>query len=225
MIWFICLNSVSPPGGDFSDPVTSATLGIVQVFWGLDKKLAQRKHFPSVNWNLSYSKYLKVLGPHYDATEPGFVELRTRTKEILQKEDDLAEIVQLVGKSALGENDKITLEVARMLKDDFLQQNGMSEYDRYCPFYKTSAMLRNFVTFHDCAVKAVSQGDITFNKIKDNAGDLMFKLSQMKFEVRKNVFLTVIQLILEHSLRHKEKIPSSRSWMDFMRRSRRSLGR
>ena len=217
-------NRVSPPGGDFSDPVTSATLGIVQVFWGLDKKLAQRKHFPSVNWNLSYSKYLKVLGPHYDATEPGFVELRTRTKEILQKEDDLAEIVQLVGKSALGENDKITLEVARMLKDDFLQQNGMSEYDRYCPFYKTSAMLRNFVSFHDCAVKAVSQGDITFNKIKDSAGDLMFKLSQMKFEVKTNSLAIKVQLMLEHSLRLKEKMPSSRSWTLFIRRFRRSSG-
>ena len=224
-VLFIHSNSVSPPGGDFSDPVTSATLGIVQVFWGLDKKLAQRKHFPSVNWNLSYSKYLKVLGPHYDATEPGFVELRTRTKEILQKEDDLAEIVQLVGKSALGENDKITLEVARMLKDDFLQQNGMSEYDRYCPFYKTSAMLRNFVTFHDCAVKAVSQGDITFNKIKDSAGDLMFKLSQMKFEVRSNVFAIVTRLTSENSPRHKERIQSNRSWMHFTQRSRRSSGR
>ena len=197
----------------------------MQVFWGLDKKLAQRKHFPSVNWNLSYSKYLKVLGPHYDATEPGFVELRTRTKEILQKEDDLAEIVQLVGKSALGENDKITLEVARMLKDDFLQQNGMSEYDRYCPFYKTSAMLRNFVAFHDSAVKAVSQGDITFNKIKDSAGDLMFKLSQMKFEVRNNDFAAVTQLMLENSLRRKGRMRSNRSWMHFMQRSRRSLGR
>lgn len=176
-------NSVSPPGGDFSDPVTSATLGIVQVFWGLDKKLAQRKHFPSVNWSLSYSKYTKVLEPYYETTEPGFVELRMKTKEILQKEEDLAEIVQLVGKSALGENDKITLEVARMLKDDFLQQNGMSEYDRYCPFYKTTAMLRNFVGFHDAAIKAVSQGDLTFARIKDSAGDLMFKLSQMKFEV------------------------------------------
>lgn len=106
-----------------------------------------------------------------------------KTKEILQKEEDLAEIVQLVGKSALGENDKITLEVARMLKDDFLQQNGMSEYDRFCPFYKTSAMLRNFVGFHDAALRAVAQGDLTFSKIKDAAGDLMFKLSQMKFEV------------------------------------------
>jgi len=176
------VGAVSPPGGDFSDPVTSSTLGIVQVFWGLDKKLAQRKHFPSVNWSLSYSKYLDVLEPYYESTEPGFVDLRTRTKEILQKEEDLAEIVQLVGKSALGENEKITLEVARMLKDDFLQQNGMSEYDRYCPFYKTSAMLRNFVAFHDLAVKAVTQGDVTFAQIRDSASDLMFKLSQMKFE-------------------------------------------
>jgi len=176
------VGAVSPPGGDFSDPVTSSTLGIVQVFWGLDKKLAQRKHFPSVNWNVSYSKYTKVLDPHYEATEPGFVELRSKTKEILQKEEDLAEIVQLVGKSALGENDKITLEVARMLKDDFLQQNGMSEYDRFCPFYKTSAMLRNFVGFHDAALRAIAQDDMTFAKIKENASDVMFKLSQMKFE-------------------------------------------
>jgi len=109
--------------------------------------------------------------------------LRTKTKEILQKEEDLAEIVQLVGKSALGENDKITLEVARMLKDDFLQQNGMSEYDRYCPFYKTSGMLKNFVGFHDAAIKAVTQNDLTFAKVKDSASDIMFKLSQMKFEV------------------------------------------
>jgi vacuolar-type H+-ATPase catalytic subunit A/Vma1 len=156
----------------------------VQVFWGLDKKLAQRKHFPSVNWNLSYSKYTKVLEPHYDSNAPGFVSLRMKTKEILQKEEDLAEIVQLVGKSALGESDKITLEVARMLKDDFLQQNGMSEYDRYCPFYKTAGMLKNFVAFHDAALRAVAQGDLTFSKIKDGASDLMFKLSQMKFEVR-----------------------------------------
>nr|GAT57572.1 TFP1p-H+-ATPase V1 domain 69 kDa catalytic subunit [Mycena chlorophos] len=178
------VGAVSPPGGDFSDPVTSATLGIVQVFWGLDKKLAQRKHFPSVNWSLSYSKYTKVLEPYYETDAPGFIELRMKTKEILQKEEDLAEIVQLVGKSALGENDKITLEVARMLKDDFLQQNGMSEYDKMCPFYKTSGMLKCFVGFHDAAIRAVSQsqGDITYAKIKDSASDLMFKLSQMKFE-------------------------------------------
>ncbi|KAF8727555.1 hypothetical protein AX14_007299 [Amanita brunnescens Koide BX004] len=176
------VGAVSPPGGDFGDPVTSATLGIVQVFWGLDKKLAQRKHFPSVNWSISYSKYTKVLEPFYEKNQPGFIELRSRAKEILQKEEDLAEIVQLVGKSALGENDKITLEVARMLKDDFLQQNGMSEYDRYCPFYKTSSMLRNFVAYHDAAQRAVGQSDLTFSRIKDSTSDIVFKLSQMKFE-------------------------------------------
>lgn len=171
--------------------MTGATLGIVQVFWGLDKKLAQRKHFPSVNWNVSYSKYIKILEPYYETSEPGFVAIRTRAKEILQKEEDLAEIVQLVGKSALGEVDKVTLEVARMLKDDFLQQNGISEYDRYCPFYKTSAMLRNFVAYHEAAIKALGAGDMTFAKIKDATADQMFKLSQMKFEVRYQVVLWI----------------------------------
>jgi V-type H+-transporting ATPase subunit A len=176
------VGAVSPPGGDFSDPVTSATLGIVQVFWGLSKALAQRKHFPSVDWNVSYSKYLNVLDPHYEKHNPGFVEMRTKAKEILQKDKDLAEIVQLVGKSALGENDKITLEVARMLKDDFLQQNGISEYDRFCPFYKTAGMLKNFIAFNDAAQKAVENGEMTFAKVRDSASDVMYKLSQQKFE-------------------------------------------
>jgi V-type H+-transporting ATPase subunit A len=117
------VGAVSPPGGDFSDPVTTATLGIVQVFWGLDKKLAQRKHFPSVNWNVSYSKYMNVLAPYYAKTEPEFPEVRNKAKEILQKEDELAEIVQLVGKSALGEADKVTLDVARLIKDGELQSD------------------------------------------------------------------------------------------------------
>merc|ERR1712137_1099469 len=111
------MGAVSPPGGDFSDPVTSATLGIVQVFWGLDKKLAQRKHFPSVNWSLSYSKYLQSLQKYYDGFDSQFVDLRTKVREILQQEEDLAEIVQLVGKSALGETDKLTLEIAKIIKD------------------------------------------------------------------------------------------------------------
>ncbi|KAH0628610.1 hypothetical protein JD844_009968 [Phrynosoma platyrhinos] len=124
------VGAVSPPGGDFSDPVTSATLGIVQVFWGLDKKLAQRKHFPSVNWLISYSKYTRALDEYYDKQFPEFVPLRTKAKEILQEEEDLAEIVQLVGKASLAETDKITLEVAKLIKDDFLQQNGYTPYDR-----------------------------------------------------------------------------------------------
>jgi len=84
------VGAVSPPGGDFSDPVTSATLGIVQVFWGLDKKLAQRKHFPSINWLISYSKYMRALDDFYDKNFPEFVPLRTKVKEILQEEEDPA---------------------------------------------------------------------------------------------------------------------------------------
>ncbi|NXF28183.1 VATA ATPase, partial [Rhodinocichla rosea] len=95
------VGAVSPPGGDFSDPVTSATLGIVQVFWGLDKKLAQRKHFPSVNWLISYSRYLRALEPHYERAHPELPALRDRARRILQEEEELAEIVQLVGKVGL----------------------------------------------------------------------------------------------------------------------------
>merc|ERR1712032_269783 len=84
------VGAVSPPGGDFTDPVTSATLSIVQVFWGLDKKLAQRKHFPSVNWNISFSKYIGVLTPFFQRNFPEFVGFRTKVKEILQEEEDLS---------------------------------------------------------------------------------------------------------------------------------------
>eukprot|EP01118_Nematostelium_gracile_P014321 TRINITY_DN554_c0_g1_i1.p1 TRINITY_DN554_c0_g1~~TRINITY_DN554_c0_g1_i1.p1 ORF type:complete len:623 (+),score=185.41 TRINITY_DN554_c0_g1_i1:1334-3202(+) len=180
------VGAVSPPGGDFSDPVTSATLGIVQVFWGLDKKLAQRKHFPSVNWLQSYSKYLNALEPHYEQLDPEFVNLRTKVAEILQIEDELTEIVQLVGKDSLAESDKITLEVARLIKDDFLQQNGFSTYDRYCPFWKTVWMLRNIVLFYNKARKAVEAPSedkkITYMTIKNSMGDILYALTSMKFQ-------------------------------------------
>ncbi|XP_069074378.1 V-type proton ATPase catalytic subunit A [Pleurodeles waltl] len=181
------VGAVSPPGGDFSDPVTSATLGIVQVFWGLDKKLAQRKHFPSVNWLISYSKYLRALDEFYERNYPELVPLRTKAKEILQEEEDLAEIVQLVGKGSLAEADKITLEVAKLLKDDFLQQNGYSAYDRFCPFYKTVGMLQNMIAFYDMARHAVestaqAENKITWGLIREQMGDVLYKISSMKFK-------------------------------------------
>ncbi|KAI9581361.1 V-type proton ATPase catalytic subunit A-like [Glossina fuscipes] len=180
------VGAVSPPGGDFSDPVTSATLGIVQVFWGLDKKLAQRKHFPSVNWLISYSKYTRALDDYYEKNFPGFVPLRVKTRKILQEEEDLSEIVQLVGKASLAETDKITLEVAKMLKDDFLQQNSYTPYDCYCPFYKTFGMLKNMIAFYDLARNAVEktaqmENRITWSKIQQFMGSLLYRLSSMKF--------------------------------------------
>lgn len=181
------VGAVSPPGGDFSDPVTSATLGIVQVFWGLDKKLAQRKHFPSVNWLISYSKYMRALDDFYDKNFAEFVPLRTKAREILQEEEDLSEIVQLVGKASLAETDKITLEVAKLLKEDFLQQNSYSTYDRFCPFYKTVGMLKNMIGLYDMARHAVestaqSENKITYAIIKDAMGSILYQLSSMKFK-------------------------------------------
>jgi len=195
------VGAVSPPGGDFSDPVTSATLGIVQVFWGLDKKLAQRKHFPSVNWLLSYSKYTKSLQGYYDSFDSEFVELQTKFRDILQKEDDLNEIVQLVGKDALAESDKIVLETARLIKDDFLQQNAFTPYDKFCPLYKSVWMMRNMITFNrlanDCIERnlmahrinkdgakggGLAKGRLSFQIIKQRLGDLLYRLSTQKFE-------------------------------------------
>lgn len=178
--------AVSPPGGDFSDPVTAATLSIVSVFWGLDKSLAQRKHFPSVNWNLSYSNYIQALEPYYEKFDPEFLSFRHVFKQILQDETELAEIVQLVGKGSLAEKDRITLEVAKLIKDDFLQQNGYSSYDQFCPFYKTVGIMRNVCAFYELAKRAVestaqSDAKITWNVINDRLGKDLHALSSLKF--------------------------------------------
>lgn len=180
------VGAVSPPGGDFSDPVTSATLGIVQVFWGLDKKLAQRKHFPSVNWLISYSKYQKALESFYEANYPEFSALQQTVREVLQKEDDLMEIVQLVGKDSLAESDKVTLEVAKIIREDFLAQNSFTSYDRYCPFYKSVLMLRNIIHFYNLAntvieSTATAENKVTFGLIKEQMNELLYKVSSMKF--------------------------------------------
>ncbi len=115
------VGAVSPPGGDFSDPVTIATLSIVQVFWGLDKRLAQRKHFPAVNWTQSYSNYERQLESYFDSLDPDFTRLRKKFKEILQEEEELNEIVQLVGRDSLSEDQKTILEMAKVIREDFLQ--------------------------------------------------------------------------------------------------------
>jgi len=181
------VGAVSPPGGDFTDPVTSATLSIVQVFWGLDKKLAQRKHFPSVNWNISFSKYIRVLEPYFERYDLEYSMLQQNMKEILQKEDDLQEIVQLVGKDSLSEDQKVTLEVAKIIREDFLQQNGFTDYDFFCPLAKTIGMMKVIVGFHNCAQKAISESTVdakvTWNIIYGSMKDLVTKITSMKFEL------------------------------------------
>jgi len=181
------VGAVSPPGGDFTDPVTSATLSIVQVFWGLDKKLAQRKHFPSVNWNISFSKYVKILEPFFETFDPEYGFLQQKFKEILQKEDDLQEIVQLVGKDSLSEDQKVTLEVAKIIREDFLQQNGFTDYDFFCPLAKTIGMMKVIVTFHELAQKSIAESTgenkITWSTIYNSMKDVVTKITSMKFHL------------------------------------------
>lgn len=190
------VGAVSPPGGDFTDPVTSATLSIVQVFWGLDKKLAQRKHFPSVNWGISFSKYIRVLEPYFCLIDTNYAALQTAVKEILQKEDDLTEIVQLVGKDSLSEDQKCTLEIAKLVREDFLQQNGFSEYDYRCPLKKTIKMMALIVDFHDRSQKIIasSSGEtkILWQDIYKSCNKEFFELTRMKFEMPEAYFPDVI---------------------------------
>merc|ERR1711934_692454 len=184
------VGAVSPPGGDFTDPVTSATLSIVQVFWGLDKKLAQRKHFPSVNWNISFSKYIRILEPFFEKFDPEYAFLQQKFKEILQKEDDLQEIVQLVGKDSLSEDQKCTLEVSKIIREDFLQQNGFTDYDFKCPIIKTIGMMRVIANFHEGAQKVIAEstGDnkVTWNMVNSSMREIIVKITSMKFEMPNN---------------------------------------
>jgi len=182
------VGAVSPPGGDMTDPVTSATLSIVQVFWGLSKKLAQRKHFPSLDWTISFSKYVRLLCPFFEEHfDPEYGALVQVMKEILQKEDDLQEIVQLVGRDSLSEDQKCTIEIARIVREDFLQQNGFSDYDFMCPLGKTIGMMKCIVNFHNEAQKQIaeSSGDtkVTWSLIKSVMNKEYVALTNMKFEM------------------------------------------
>ena len=153
------IGAVSPPGGDFSEPVTQNTLRIVKVFWALDPDLADRRHFPSVNWLKSYSLYLEQVKEWYHKNiGVEWLNMRGKTMAILQKESELQEIIQLVGPDALPPKDRIVLEVARMLREDFLQQNAYHEIDTYCPSKKQYEMLRIMLKFYDLTTDAVEKG-------------------------------------------------------------------
>ena len=153
------IGAVSPPGGDFSEPVTQNTLRIVKTFWALDADLAERRHFPSINWNESYSLYREQLDPWFEenVTED-WAEIRQWAIDVLDEEDELQEIVQLVGKDALPEDQQLTLEIARYLREAYLQQNAFHPVDTYCPPEKTYLMLTTIETFNDEAFKALEAG-------------------------------------------------------------------
>ncbi len=184
------IGAVSPPGGDFSEPVTQNTLRIVKVFWALDAKLAQRRHFPAINWLNSYSLYTKSLEEWYNENvSPQWQKIRNDAMELLQKESELQEIVQLVGSDALPEDQQLTLEIARMVREFFLQQNAYHEVDTFCPLDKQYKLLKAIMTWGDKAQSTLESGtpieDIMKSKSKD-------ELAKVKFEKEFDKSLDVI---------------------------------
>jgi V/A-type H+-transporting ATPase subunit A len=153
------VGAVSPPGGDFSEPVTQNTLRIVKVFWALDADLADRRHFPSINWLRSYSLYVEHVKDWWQNEVGGeWLELRKVAMQLLQKESELQEIIQLVGPDALPPKEQAVLEGARVIRENFLQQNAFHEIDTYCPANKQYEMMRIMLNYFNQLNRAIEDG-------------------------------------------------------------------
>ena len=153
------VGAVSPPGGDLSEPVAQATMRIVKVFWSLDASLAYRRHFPAINWLNSYSLYLDAVTPWFDEhMGPDFMKNHNRAMHLLQEENELNEIVQLVGKDSLSPKDQLTLEIARMLREDFLQQNAFMDVDAYSSFDRQMRLLALILHYETLCRDAIDKG-------------------------------------------------------------------
>ena len=173
------IGAVSPPGGDFSEPVSQNTLRVVSAFWALDTNLADRRHFPAINWLTSYSLYLDFVKEWYDNNiDKEFQILRGRMMALLEKESELQEIVQLVGQDALPESDRAFLEVARMIREDYLQQHAYHEIDSYCSIEKQFLMLKIIMKFYQEVNKAIEAGimasRIAAVKVKDEIARMKY---------------------------------------------------
>lgn len=168
------IGAVSPPGGDFSEPVAQNTLRIVKVFWALDSDLADRRHFPAIHWLRSYSLYLEEVKKAWESIGKDWLDLRNEAIAILQKEAELQEIVRLVGPDALPQRERAILESARMIREAFLQQNAFHEVDTFCPEKKQYEMLRIIILFSRKIREAVEKGihidDIMKMKIVETIG-------------------------------------------------------
>ena len=152
------IGAVSPPGGDISEPVSQATMRIVKVFWGLDSSLAYARHFPAINWLNSYSLYLDSLKPWYEKNFPGFMAQRDKAMAILQEEANLNEIVRLVGADSLAPNEQLTLATAKMIREDFLQQNSFVDIDSYSETERQFMLMGLILNFDKLARAAISKG-------------------------------------------------------------------
>ena len=189
------IGAVSPPGGDFSEPVTQNTLRVIKTFWALDAKLAQRRHFPSINWLNSYSLYKEILAPWFEENvSSDWTQMVDELMSLLQDEEKLLEIVQLVGSDALPDKEQLTLEIARMVREFFLQQNAFHEVDTFCELDKTFLLMKTIKFFSDRAYQILEGGTDIQRIISMKSKD---ELAKVKFEKDYKKILERIQKEME----------------------------
>ena len=177
------IGAVSPPGGDISEPVSQATLRIVKVFWGLDSALAYKRHFPAINWLTSYSLYLDNMKDWFNETvAPDWMDDRQRMMSLLTEEAALEEIVQMVGMDALSPSDRLKMEAARSIREDFLHQNSFHEIDTYTPLRKQYLMMKLVLAFYDQASEALNKGasmkDLLVMDVREKIGRYKYTLAE-----------------------------------------------
>ena len=203
------IGAVSPPGGDTSEPVSQATLRIVKVFWGLDSNLAYKRHFPAINWLTSYSLYLDNVSDWFNNTvAPDWMEDRQKMMSLLQEEAELEEIVQMVGMDALSPVDRLKMEAARSIREDFLHQNSFHEVDTYTPLRKQYLMMKLVLAFYEQSMEALNKG-ASMNALLGMA--VREKIGRYKYTTTENVE-TEYEKILEEL---KEEIAGAFGKEDF----------
>jgi V/A-type H+-transporting ATPase subunit A len=176
------IGAVSPPGGDFTEPVTTHTVRFIRTFWALDPNLAYSRHYPAINWITSYSGYVDTVKVYWEShVSKEWSELRSYVYSILRREDELLEIVRLLGPEALPDEEKLLLDVARMVREGFLQQSAYDEVDAYCDMRKQFKLLKLFAEFHRLAVESLRRG-VSLKSIRSMP--IIFRLIRAKSEVR-----------------------------------------
>jgi V/A-type H+-transporting ATPase subunit A len=192
------IGAVSPPGGDFSEPVTQSTLRVTKVFLGLDSKLAQRRHFPAINWLTSYSLYHDTLDPWFAKNvAEDWRKLVNEMMSILQKEDELLEIVQLVGSDGLPDREQITLQIARLIREVLLQQDAYHEVDTYSEPKKTYLIMKTIHRYARLADSALEKGTKLQEILGNSAKD---RLAEVKFTADYEGFIASITEAMENDL-------------------------
>ncbi len=198
--------AVSPPGADFSEPVTQNTLRIVDALYALDVSLANKRHFPAISWLTSYSLYVDAVKDWWNEYDPGWEETRASTLRVLQQEAELEEIVRLVGPEALPEGDKLLLLIARMIREDFLQQSAYHEVDTYCMPAKAGLMLKTIMKFYELAQEMLNSG-AGIESIRSSP--MVYRISRMK-DIPNEVFEQRVKELwseMEQSLVTGKRVP------------------